>query len=300
MTALRWKEFLEQKAYVVRISQAWSGKPTDLLIALHAFRSHPSIALFKKAHPDKPIALIMTGTDLYRDMPSHPEVIQSMQMADAIVVLQSAALDLIPSKLKKKAQLIHQSVKPILRKPVLKRDFLVSVIGHLRAEKDPFCIARSLAFALPDSNLRAVHLGKAMSPEMRKQALAYSKRLKRYQWLGELSHAKTLQVLSRSHLMVISSIMEGGAHVVSEAIAIGVPVIASDIPGNRGLLGDDYPAYFPVGDANALAKLLQKAETSPAFYQSLVRHIRARQKYTRPASEMRSIAGLVKRLLNGA
>ena len=300
MTALRWKEFLEQKAYAVRISQAWSGKPTDLLIALHAFRSHASIALFKKAYPDKPIALIMTGTDLYRDMPSHPEVIQSMQMADAIVVLQSAALDLIPNKLKKKSQLIHQSVKPILRKPLLKRDFLVSVIGHLRAEKDPFCIARSLAFTLPESNLRTVHLGKAMSSEMRKQALSYSKRLKHYQWLGELSHAKTLQVLSRSHLMVISSIMEGGAHVVSEAIAIGVPVIASDIPGNRGLLGDDYPAYFPVGDANALAKLLQKAETSPTFYQSLVRHIRARQKYTRPASEMRSIAGLVKRLLNGA
>jgi putative glycosyltransferase (TIGR04348 family) len=299
MTALRWKGFLEKSNYAIRVSEAWSGKPTELLIALHAFRSHPSIALFRKAHPDKPIVLIMTGTDLYRDMPSHPEVIQSMQMVDAIVVLQSAALDLIPSKLKKKTQLIHQSVKPILRKPLLKRDFLVSVIGHLRIEKDPFCLARSLAFTLPESNLRVVHLGKAMSPEMRKQALGYSKRLKRYQWLGELSHAKTLQVLSRSHLMVISSIMEGGAHVVSEAIAIGVPVIASDIPGNRGLLGENYPAYFPVGDATALGQLLQKAETSSTFYQSLVRHIRERQKYTRPESEMRSITTLAKCLLNG-
>lgn len=242
---------------------------------------------------------MMTGTDLYRDMPTHPEVLQSMQMANTIVVLQSAALDLIPVNLKKKSLVIHQSVKPILRKPLLKRDFLVSVIGHLRDEKDPFCIARSLALALPESNLRAVHLGKAMNPEMRKEALAYSKQLKRYQWLGELSHAKTLQVLSRSHLMVISSIMEGGAHVVSEAIAIGVPVVASDIPGNRGLLGEDYPGYFPVGDAVALAQLLHKAEKSPAFYHSLVRHIEARQKYIRPASEMRSITLLVKRLLNG-
>jgi glycosyltransferase involved in cell wall biosynthesis len=242
---------------------------------------------------------MMTGTDLYRDMPTHPEVLLSMQAADTIVVLQPAALDLIPSKLKKKSKVIYQSVKPILRKPLLKRDFLVSVIGHLRVEKDPFCIARSIALTLPESNLRVVHLGKAMNPEMRKQALAYSMRLKRYQWLGELGHAKTLQVLSRSHLMVISSIMEGGAHVVSEAIAIGVPVIASDIPGNRGLLGENYPAYFPVGNATALAQLLHKAETSPAFYQSLVRHIQARQKYTRPASEMRSIAALVKRLLNG-
>lgn len=298
ITALRWQGFLEKCGYAVHVSKSWTEKPIDLLIALHAFRSHQSIASFKKTHPDKPIILIMTGTDLYRDMPLHPEVLQSMRIADAIVVLQSAALDLIPADLRKKLQVIYQSVKPIHRKPLLKRNFLVIVIGHLRPEKDPFCIVRSLAFTLPESKLRIMHLGNAMSPEMRQQALTYDKIVDRYQWLGELSRAKTLQILSRSHLMVISSIMEGGAHVVSEAIAIGVPVIASDIPGNRGLLGEHYPGYFPVGNERALAQLLQKAESNPSFYQSLERHIQARQKYVKPESELRSIKALAKRLLS--
>lgn len=298
MTALRWQGFLEQCGYAVRVSEAWSGKLTDLLIALHAFRSYPSIALFKKTYPDKPIALIMTGTDLYRDMPTHPEVLQSMEMANAIILLQSAAMDLVPAHLQAKTQVIYQSVKAIQRKPLLKRRFLVSVIGHLRPEKDPFCIVRSLAFTLPESALHVIHLGNAMRPEMRQQALAYDSTEERYQWLGELSHAKTLQALSRSHLMVISSLMEGGAHVVSEAIAIGVPVIASDIPGNRGLLGEYYPGYFPVRDERALAQLLQQAETDPNFYESLERHIQARQQYVKPESELRSIQALTKRLLN--
>jgi glycosyltransferase involved in cell wall biosynthesis len=91
--------------------------------------------------------------------------------------------------------------------------------------------------------------------------------------------------------------MEGGAHVVSEAIAIGVPVIASDIPGNRGLLGDDYPGYFPVGNEIELGKLLLNAATNSVFYESLERHIQARQKYVLPDFEMQSIQKLVSVLL---
>ena len=136
-----------------------------------------------------------------------------------------------------------------------------------------------------------------MNPEMKSLAKAYSKELKNYQWLDELSHPETLQQLSRSHLMVISSLMEGGAHVVTEAIAIGVPVIASDIPGNRGLLGDDYPGYYPVGDANALALALQKAEFDSSFYESLEAHIKKRQRYVQPEFELNSIKALLNRLI---
>jgi glycosyltransferase involved in cell wall biosynthesis len=136
-----------------------------------------------------------------------------------------------------------------------------------------------------------------MSDEMREQAVTYSAQLKRYEWLDECSHKETLNQLSRCHLMVISSFMEGGAHVVSEAIAIGIPVIASDIAGNRGLLGDDYPGYFPVGNEIELAKLLVQAETNPDFYKSLERHIQARKKYVLPEFEMQSIRKLVNSLL---
>jgi glycosyltransferase involved in cell wall biosynthesis len=50
--------------------------------------------------------------------------------------------------------------------------------------------------------------------------------------------------------------MEGGAHVVMEAVCSGTPVLASRIAGNVGMLGAGYEGYFEHGDAAALAKLL--------------------------------------------
>ena len=296
ITALRWQGFLKKLGHQVRVSNHWTGKDTDLLIALHAYRSHASIVQFREKFPSRPIVLILTGTDLYRDMASHSEVLKSMEISDAIVILQSAALAMIPKHLQTKTHVIYQSTKPVKRKALLKKSFLISVIGHLRPEKDPFCTAKSLKHLGPESKIKVMHLGKAISPEMKSLAKAYNLELKNYQWLDELSHSETLQQLSRSHLMVISSLMEGGAHVVTEAIAIGVPVIASDIPGNRGLLGDDYPGYYPVGDEKALAKILQKTESDAAFYQSLEKHIHKRREYVQPEFELKSIKAVLDRL----
>jgi putative glycosyltransferase (TIGR04348 family) len=297
MTALRWQGFLEELGYSVDVTESWFRGDTGLLIALHAYRSHQSIVEFKKQYPSRPLVLILTGTDLYRDIKNHSEVIQSMEMADQLVALQSAAVDSVPAHLRHKVQVIYQSVAMDIRDSAAKDDFLVSVIGHLREEKDPFCVVRSLAILPTDSKITVKHLGQAMNSQMQDQATNFNSTIDRYQWLGEVSHADALRVLSQSRLMVISSRMEGGAHVVSEAIALGIPVIASDIPGNRGLLGEDYPAYYPVGDEAALATLLYRAEKMPAFYALLQKHIILRRELIRPAREKQSIKELVSALV---
>ena len=293
MTALRWQGFLEELGYSVEVTESWSGEDAGALIALHAYRSHQSIAQFKKRYPSRPIVLILTGTDLYRDMQNHSEVLQSMEIADQLIVLQSSALDSIPPSLRYKAQVIYQSVEIDLTDPIAKEDFLVSVIGHLREEKDPFCVARSLPLLPSDSKINVQHLGQAMNSQMEDLARNFNATLDRYQWIGEVSHTDALRLLSQSRLMVISSLMEGGAHVVSEAIALGIPVIASDIPGNRGLLGEDYPAYYPKGDERALANLLYRSETIPSFYASLQKHIVLRKELIKPAREKQSIQEMV-------
>jgi putative glycosyltransferase (TIGR04348 family) len=298
ITALRWHQFLSHLNYQSAITEQWSGKSCDVLIALHGLRSYDSIQRFKNAYPHHPIVLIMTGTDIYRDLKQSNKVIKSMEMADAIVLLQADAIQSLPKKFHHKVQVIYQSVKSVTRKTPPKRTFLASIIGHLRAEKDPFCAAQCLPLLPLNSKIQLVQLGEAMSPEFKKQAISIEKNVMRYRWLGQLSHSKTLQWLSRSHVMIISSIMEGGAHVVSEAIAIGIPVIATDIPGNRGLLGDTYPAYYPVGDKVALSKLLTKAESNPAFYQKLCKAIAGRQKITKPELEKKSIQKLIHKLLS--
>lgn len=297
ITALRWHRFLSHLHYQSIVTEQWSGKSCDVLIALHGLRSHESIKKFKKTYPDHPVILIMTGTDIYRDLKNSTKVIQSMEMADAIVVLQPDALQSLPQKFHNKMHVIYQSVNSVTRKTPPKSYFLASIIGHLRAEKDPFCAAHSLTLLPSNSRLQLVQLGEAMSPEFKKQAVSIEKNSRLYRWLGQLSHPRALQWLARSHVMIISSVMEGGAHVVSEAIAIGIPVIASDIPGNRGLLGNTYPAYYPVGDQTTLSKLLTKAETNPAFYQQLCKAIARRQKITKPELEQKSIQKLIQSLI---
>ena len=297
MTALRWQGFLEELGYSVEVTESWSGGDADLLVALHAYRSHQSIVEFKKKYPGRPIVLILTGTDIYRDIENHSEVIQSMEIADQLIVLQSSAVDSVPAHLRHKVQMIYQSVEMDIRGSVTKEGFLVSVIGHLRDEKDPFCVVRSLPLLPADSKITVTHLGQAMNTQMKDQATNFNATIDRYQWLGEVSHADALKTLSQSRLMVISSRMEGGAHVVSEAIALGIPVIASDIPGNRGLLGEDYPAYYPVADENALATLLYRAEKVPAFYASLQKSIDLRGELITPAREKQSIHALVSAII---
>jgi putative glycosyltransferase (TIGR04348 family) len=294
---LRWQNFLEELGYAVVITESWSGADSAMLIALHAYRSHSSMMEFHKNHPDKPIVLMLTGTDLYRDMAVHAEVVHSMEIADKLIVLQSAALESIPQHLRHKAQVIYQSVSVDIAPSIASSDFQVTVIGHLREEKDPFCIARSLPFIPADSKISVLHLGMAMNAQMERAAMGYNESLERYQWIGEVSHADALKMLSKSFLMVISSRMEGGAHVVSEAIALGIPVIASDIPGNRGLLGDDYLGYYPVGDEAALAGLLYRCETMPVFYSELKNQIDTRRELISPKREMQSIQELMMQVM---
>ena len=300
VTAKRWQSFLRQLGYRVPITESWSGKDADLLITLHAYRSHASIDAFKLVYPNRPLILILTGTDLYRDMANQPEVHESMALADALVVLQTEALRLIPAKWHHKATVIHQSVSQIPKQQKPKGQFSVSVIGHLRPEKDPFCIVRALPHLHSDSQITIQHLGMAMSEEMETIALQATKQHARYTWQGMVSHQATLRTLARSHVMVISSRMEGGAHVVSEAIAAGVPVLASKIAGNCGLLGKDYLGYFPVGNEKTLARLLYRAETDQLFYKRLQKQVKKLQKLVQPGHERSSIQKLVTRLLKSS
>jgi len=252
---------------------------------------------FHEQHPDRPITLVLTGTDLYRDIAVHAEVLRSMEVADQLVVLQSSALDSIPADLRHKARVIYQSVRVDIPDEVPVVDFQVTVIGHLREEKDPFCIARCLPLMPLNSKISVLHLGMAMNEQMELTAKGYNETLENYQWIGEVSHANALRALAKSRLMVISSRMEGGAHVVSEAIALGVPVIASDIPGNQGLLGGDYLGYYPVGNETALANLLSRAESMPDFYYALKKQIDIREDLVSPEREMQSIQELMSQLL---
>jgi len=272
-TATRWADFLRQLGHKVTISVSWDGAVYDLMIALHAWRSAESIAAFKKSHPDIPLVLAMTGTDLYRFIKSHPEpTLTSIRLADRLVTLHRLATRVLPSSAHHKVHVIHQSAIPLpgkIKRSV--RNFDICVAGHLREEKDSMRVAYAVRDLPESSRIRVLHYGKAHNDEWAGLAQEEMKINPRYHWFGEVPHWKVRQAYRSCHLMVLPSVMEGGANVISEATVAGLPVIASDIDGSIGLLGEDYVGYFPVQDTGALREVLLKAESEPKFVKQLER-----------------------------
>lgn len=271
ITAIRWARIFKQMGHRLDLEQVYDGGACDLMIALHARRSFDSIRRFKKKHPELPLIVVLTGTDLYRDIRIDSNAKQSLELASRLIVLQSMGLAELPRRLHAKTRVIYQSAEKVNgRRPLTENGFFkVCVIGHLRPEKDPLRTAMAARQLPPSSRVRVLHIGRPLSAGMKQRLRAEAARNPRFQWLGELPHWKTRQILANSHLLSVTSRMEGSSNVLSEAIASSVPVIASKIPGLIGTLGNNYPGYFPVGDTRKLARLLQKAESNLAFYRRL-------------------------------
>ncbi len=296
-TAVRWAGMLRELGHTVTVQVDWDGAATDLMLALHARRSHASIRNFAMCFPDQPLILTLTGTDLYRDIHTDATAQLSMQLATRMIVLQEMGLTELAPALRRKTLVVYQSARTIKRPPPLKSCFEVVLSGHLRDEKDPFRLAAALAHLPRDSRIRATHIGGAMSAEMAQEARRWMADEKRYRWIGEVTHGKALRLLARSRVMVISSRMEGGANVVSEALANKVPVIASRVSGNIGMLGKDYAGYYELENERSLARLLTRAETDRNYYQKLVSQCRARKALVTYAHERRALQNVLAEII---
>jgi putative glycosyltransferase (TIGR04348 family) len=297
ITARRWAGLLRQLGHRVLVRQDYRGERCDLLIALHARHGAEAVAAFRRAHPDLPIVLALTGTDLYGDIHTDPVARKTLELASRLVVLQPLGLAELPGRLLDRARVIYQSAEaPHGAPPARPGTFDVCVLGHLRPVKDPFRTALASRLLPPASRLRVLHVGAALSTDLAEQARAEAAANPRYRWLGDLPRWKALRTLARCRLLALTSRLEGGANVVSEAIAAGVPVVASHVSGSVGLLGTDYPGYFPVGDTRALGDLLRRAETDADFYKSLKAHCRLLRPLVRPARERQSWRLLLREL----
>jgi putative glycosyltransferase (TIGR04348 family) len=296
-TATRWAAMLRSAGHRVSVALAWEGEPCDALIALHARRSHASARAFREAHPGKPLVVALTGTDLYKDLPGSPEARASLALADRLIVLQEAALGELASAARRKARVVYQSSDTALPHAPPTRRFRIAVVGHLREEKDPFRTVAAVSQGIPGKGIEIVQIGEALTEAMKSEAETWMAREPRYRWVGSVAHPRALQWIAKSHLLVVSSVMEGGANVIAEAARIGTPVLASKVSGNVGMLGRRYPGLFPLHDEKALAALIHKAMRHPSYTQHLKAALRQRRSLFAPAEERRSLLGALKDLL---
>lgn len=270
VTAERWARLLRELGHDVEIDQAWSGRDCDVLVALHARRSGASVERFRRKRPEGPLLVTLTGTDLYRDLSRSPEARSSLERADLLIGLQDRVPDALPAELHRKVRIIRQSAEPIGDPPAPNPDrFEVCLLAHVRPVKDPLLAARAARLLPESSAVTVIHTGEVLDEETARAADRESEENPRYRWIGALPRDEARRLLARSRLLLVTSRLEGGANVVSEAVVSGVPVLSTRIPGSEGILGEDYPGLFPVGDARALAEMLRQAETDEGFYRRL-------------------------------
>jgi putative glycosyltransferase (TIGR04348 family) len=285
-TTARWARILRELGHRVDVANQYRGMPADLMIALHAWRSADSIRRFHELFPDRPLIVALTGTDIYDYIHRDPApTMRALALADRLVALQDLAYRKVPARFRRKIRVIHQSAPPLRRGAEAARTFDIAVIGHLRAVKDPFRAAAAARLLPADSRVRIIHLGAAENRRWSAMARNEMRVNRRYVWRGDRPRADVRRLYGRARAMVLSSLQEGGANVISEAVAAGVPVLASRIDGSVGLLGRDYGGYFPVGNTAALARLLRRIETDPKFLKSLKDAVMRRAPLFRLANE---------------
>ena len=265
-TAERWQAMLTP-SHAVRVVRHWPDAMAagdHLMLALHARRSADAVAAWAARHPGRGLAVVLTGTDLYQDIRSDLQAQASLALAQRLVVLQDQGAAALPAAVRHKVNVVYQSTsaRPELRKPA---GWLRAVmVGHLRPVKSPQTLYATAQLLRQREDIRIDHVGDDGDAALADAARATMRDCPAYRWLGPLPHAQARRRIQRAHLLVHPSTLEGGAHVIMEAVRSGTPVLASRVAGNVGMLGADYAGYFPAGDAAALARLLADCRASQA------------------------------------
>lgn len=302
-TARRWQQLLAPR-YAVQILQHWQGEPADAMLALHARRSADSVARWAQQQPERGLAVVLTGTDVYGDLAHDAAALASINAAQRLVLLQERGPLALPAPMRGKARVIFQSTSSRQSLPKSQRHLRAVMVGHLREEKSPTTLFAAARLLRAHLDIHVDHIGDALDPALGQQAQQTQADCPNYRWLGGLPHEAVRRRIQRAHVLVHCSRIEGGAHVIMEAVCSGTPVLASRIEGNLGMLGADYAGYFALDDAQALVALLLRCRAAQVQEQcasdnlpsQLAQQCQARAALFTPATEQAALFQLIEEL----
>jgi putative glycosyltransferase (TIGR04348 family) len=291
-TALRWSRMLRGHCRT-SVATDWSGDAHAALIALHARRSAPSIAAWARAFPDRPLVVVLTGTDLYRDILFDADAQRSLQFATRLVVLQDQGVHMLATAARAKCSVIYASARPLRAMPAPRVRLRAVQVCHLRDEKDPMTFLRAARRLADRGDIQFVQIGAALDETLAAAARRTQSECPQYRWFGGLARGVARQHMRHAQLLVSTSRVEGGSQVIVEAVQSGTAVIASRIPGNVGMLGRDHAGFFEVGDDEALARLIERARDDRGYLDALRRQSAERAALFDPAEEQRRLVRLI-------
>lgn len=166
----------------------------------------------------------------------------------------------------------------------------IGMVGRLWRQKNPHCLVEAASRILRDArvDVRFFLIGDGELRESLEQRIAELGLGDRARILGWREDMPDL--LPALDIFVLPSRWEGLSLAILEALACGLPVVVSDIPGNRDLVDIDRDGLvFPDDDAAALAtaltRLINDAELRHAFGQAgrekVLRYYRLEQRIER-------------------
>jgi glycosyltransferase involved in cell wall biosynthesis len=265
------------------------GLRPDVAHGFHATQAGP---LTVEAAGDLriPAVITLTGTDVNQDLldPAHrATVLAVLEAARAVVVFHEVIRERLAREaptLRARVRVIGQTVRCDEARYDLRaklgldrRDFIVFQAAGIRRVKDiPAVIPPLAVLHERHPRLRYVLAGPILEEDEGGRVVAMLRNLPWASYLGAVSHEEVCAILSQVELVVNSSLSEGGmSNAILEAMSKGVPVLASDIEGNRTVITDGHDGFLFRSEADFLEKL-ERLLRDPALRDALGR--RARRK----------------------
>ena len=260
VTANRYCSIFGQLGHVATTTDT----PTaPLVVALNAYRTRHVVGELPETTT---VIVVLTGTDIYRFWDQDRDAVScTLDRADVIVGLNDLVGRSLPTKHRAKLTCIKEGALALSTEPTRPTSPPLHAIcvGHLRDEKAPELIADALDRLDPNCDVVVDHYGAAHSESWAQWARDTSERIEQYQWHREVSRSRLDEIYAGADLLINTSKMEGGANVISEAVMAGLPILATAIDGNAGVLGTSYPGLFTPDDPYELADRLAALASNP-------------------------------------
>jgi glycosyltransferase involved in cell wall biosynthesis len=251
----------------------------DLVHAFHAFRVGP-LALRLARRLEAPLVVTLTGTDANHDLfdPARAPIVRRvLEGAARLVAFHESIADRVAAALPDLGErfvVVPQAVE-LARGPAFPLDvhwptpasrvlFLFPAgIRPVKRPRLPLPAFDALTARRPE--VRLLFVGPILDPD---EGRALAEALGGRPWarhLGEVPHAAIRSLLTASDVVLNCSLSEGGmANSILEAFAVGRPVLASDVEGNRSLVEDGVTGLL-FRDEDELGAQAERLVVDPAL-----------------------------------
>lgn len=240
----------------------------DVIHGFHA-RLCGAITHNLAGHFHLPYVITITGSDIYDPLLlGHPETHKAIQAAQAVVCFDTSDADMFSKLFSYRDGMVAVVPQGVVPLPFIEGenfrlnqdDFVLLLPAALRAVKQVEFPLRSLAKLVQQiPSLRLVIAGGIIDQNYASFIRAMLCDAPFASWFGEVAHEQMGSLYHRADLVLNCSRSESMPNSLLEAMALGKPVLAADVPGNRSLVKHTLTGWLYNGEADFRDRVMQLA-----------------------------------------